>query len=491
MESIMFEHLPASTRILLVSGAGIALAAALATSQPFFDKADLASSGAAPAAGEPAEAAGVAGPQDVAKVAERVKPAVIAVISHAVENAVVAPPLQGQDIRKQPYRFGTSQGSGFFITADGYAVTNNHVVNGSAAAEIRLDDGKTYKARVVATDPTSDLALLKIDGRDDFPHVKFADKSPDVGDRIISVGNPFGLGGTVTAGIVSARGRDVSKSSASKARYEDLIQIDAPINRGNSGGPTFDLAGNVIGVNTIIFSPTGGSIGIGFAIPSEKVKSVIAQLKEKGSVTRGWLAMQFQSVTAEIADTLELAEPSGILVTEVEPQGSAAEAGLKIGDLIKSIDGATIRDSHQFNRALDGTPPGAAVVLGIVREGQDRSIIASVGSTPVPANAPPRQAKADVETKGREKQLGLQLAPAGMGGGEGHGARVIAVDPLGLAAGRGIDPGDVILDVSNQEIQVPDDVYRLIADAQRAGKRSILMRIQLSGSAQFISLALD
>ena len=486
----MLEHLPASTRILLGSGAGIALAAALATSQPFFDKADVAS-GAAPAERGLAEPAGVSGPQDVAKVAEQVKPAVIAVISHAVENAVVAPPLPGQDMQKRPYRSDTSQGSGFFITADGYAVTNNHVVNGSAAAEIRLDDGKTYKARVVATDPTSDLALLKIDGRNDFPHVKFADKAPAVGDRIISVGNPFGLGGTVTAGIVSARGRDVSKSSTSKARYEDLIQIDAPINRGNSGGPTFDLAGNVIGVNAIIFSPTGGSIGIGFAIPSEKVKSVIAELKEKGSVTRGWLAMQFQSVTAEIADTLELAEPSGILVTEVEPQGRAAEAGLKTGDLIKSIDGATVRDAHQFNRVLDGTPLGAAVVLGIVRDGQDRSIIASVGEKPVPANAPPLRATANEETNGREKQLGLQLAPAGTGGGEGHGARVVAVDPLGLAAGRGIDPGDVILDVSNQEIQVPADVYRLIADAQRTGKRSILMRIQSGRSTQFIPLALD
>jgi len=491
MESIMLEPLEASTRILLVSAAGIAVAAALATLQFSFDKADVASSGAAPAEHAPAEPTGVAGPQDVAKVAEKVKPAVIAVISHVAENAVVAPPLPGQDMHKHAYRFGTSQGSGFFITADGYAVTNNHVVNGSAAAEIRLDDGKAYKARVVATDPTSDLALLKIDGRNDFPHVKFADKAPDVGDRIISVGNPFGLGGSVTAGIVSARGRDVSQSSASKALYEDLIQIDAPINRGNSGGPTFDLAGNVIGVNSIIFSPTGGSIGIGFAIPSEKVKSVIAQLKEKGSVTRGWLAMQFQSVTAEIADTLELAEPSGILVTDIEAQGGAAEAGLKTGDLIKSIDGATVRDSHQFNRVLDGTPPRAVIVLGIVRDGQDRSIIASVGLKPVPANAPPLRATANEEIKGREKQLGLRLAPADTGGGEGHGARVVAVDPLGLAAGRGIDPGDVILDVSNQEIQVPDDVYRLIADARRARKRSILMRIQSGNSAQFIPLALD
>jgi S1-C subfamily serine protease len=261
MERIMFEHLSASTRILLVSGAGVALAAALATSQPFFDKVDVASSGAAPVERAPAEPASVAGPQEVAKIAEQVKPAAIAVISHIVANAVVAPQMPG--MQKNPYRFGTSEGSGFFITADGYAVTNDHVVNGSAAAEIRLDDGKTYKARVVASDPTSDLALLKIDGRNDFPHVKFADKAPDVGDRIISVGNPFGLGGTVTAGIVSARGRDVSKFTASKATYEDLIQIDAPINKGNSGGPTFDLVGNVIGVNSIIYSPTGGSIGIG------------------------------------------------------------------------------------------------------------------------------------------------------------------------------------------------------------------------------------
>jgi serine protease Do len=357
-------------------------------------------------------------------------------------------------------------------------------------AEIRLDDGKIYKARVVGTDPTSDLALLKIDGRNDFPHVKFAEQAANVGDRIISVGNPFGLRGTVTAGIVSARGRDVSRSSASEPTYEDLTQIDAPINKGNSGGPTFDIAGNVIGVNSIIFSPSGGSIGIGLAIPSEKVKSVIAQLKEKGSVSHGWLAMQFQSVTAAIADALELPEPSGILVAAVEPQGGAAEAGLKASDLIQSIDGDIVKDSHQFSRLLDSTPPRAAVVLGIVREGQDRSIIASVGAKPVPANAPPLQAAANEQTKGRDQQLGLQLAPVGTASGKDHGAVVVAVDPLGLAAGRGIDPGDVILDVSNQEIRNPDDVHRLIAEAQRTAKRSILMRIQSGDSAQFIPLPL-
>ena len=188
--------------------------------------------------------------------------------------------------------FSTSQGTGFFITADGYAVTNEHVIKGSKVAEVRTDSGAVYRAEVVGEDPTSDLALIKVEGRTDFPHVRFAETSPRIGDWIIAIGNPFGLGGTVTAGIVSARGRDLSNDA-----YEDLLQIDAPVNKGNSGGPTFDLDGNVVGVNTMIISPTGGSVGIAFAIPSARAVRVIAQLRAKGSVTRGWLGLQFQSVS--------------------------------------------------------------------------------------------------------------------------------------------------------------------------------------------------
>ena len=206
------------------------------------------------------------------------------------------------DHHPQPHgQFVTGQGSGFFITADGYAVTNNHVVDKAKAVEITTDDGKTYDAKVIGTDPRTDLALIKVDGRSDFPYVKFADTTPRIGDWVVAVGNPFGLGGTVTAGIVSARGRDIGSGP-----YDDFIQIDAPVNKGNSGGPTFDVEGNVIGINTAIFSPSGGSVGVAFDIRAETVKTVVAQLKDKGFVSRGWIGLQIQPVTSDIAESSRL-----------------------------------------------------------------------------------------------------------------------------------------------------------------------------------------
>ena len=227
------------------------------------------------------------------------------------------------------------QGSGFFISADGYAVTNNHVVDKADSVEITTDDGKTYTAKVIGTDPKTDIALIKVDGRTDFPFVKLADKTPRIGDWVLAVGNPFGLGGTVTAGIVSARGRDIGAGP-----YDDFIQIDAPVNKGNSGGPTFDVDGNVIGVNTAIFSPSGGYVGIAFAIPAETVKSVVAQLQEKGSVTRGWIGVQIQPVTADIADSIGLKKAEGALVADPQADSPAAKAGIQSGDVIVSLNGA-------------------------------------------------------------------------------------------------------------------------------------------------------
>src|SRR5262245_53971859 len=213
----------------------------------------------------------------------------------------VPPPPPGRNV--------TGQGSGFFISADGYAVTNNHVVDRASNVQVTADDGRTYEARVIGTDPRTDLALIKVDGRNDFPYVALAETSPRIGDWVLAVGNPFGLGGTVTAGIVSANGRDIGAGP-----YDDFIQIDAPVNRGNSGGPTFDVNGHVIGVNTAIFSPSGGNVGIAFAIPASTVRSVVAQLRERGSVTRGWIGVQIQPVTAEIAESLNLKSTQGALV---------------------------------------------------------------------------------------------------------------------------------------------------------------------------------
>jgi serine protease Do len=290
---------------------------------------------------------------------------------------------------------------------------------------------------------------------------------------------------------VSAQGRDVAKSEVSQANYQDLIQIDAPVNKGNSGGPTFNLAGNVVGVNSIIFSPTGGSIGIAFAISAEKAKTVIEQLREKGVVTRGWLGMQFQSVSPEIADSLELAKASGVLVADIVANGPAADAGLATGDVLTSVDGETLKDSHQLARILDRTAPGAVVVLETVRQGRSRTVAVSV-SQQAQAQLPPTSQPEKVGQQPR--RLGLRLAPAAVSGshaGTGPGAVVTAIDPAGLAAGHGIDLSDVILDVANQAVESPDDVDRLVANAQGAGKQSVLVRIRSGETTQFIPLPLN
>jgi serine protease Do len=429
-----------------------------------------------------------------AQIAATVKPAVIGVRARTVEGGsqrqsakAETDPAPHATPETRPPRFNTSVGSGFFITADGYAVTNNHVVKGSSTAEVRTDDGKTYRSRVVATDPSTDLALLKVDDRNDFAHVHFADEAPSVGDWIITVGNPFGFSGTVTAGIVSAQGRDVGKESGGKGLY-DLIQIDAPVNRGDSGGPTFDLAGNVIGVNTMIFSPTGASVGIAFAIPSSRAKPVIEQLKDRGSVARGWLGIHYQTVSPAIADSLKLEKPSGVLVADVQPGGPAAEAGLVAGDLVNSVNGETIGSARDFTRALDDTAPGSVVILGVAQKGNEKFITATVGEPPPPEV--PKQPNVGNQNGGPERpQLGLALAPAGaVSDATRRGALVVGVDPGGLAAGRGIDPGDVILDVAQQAVTTPEDVYRIVADAQRAGSQSVLVRIRSGDTAQFIAL---
>src|SRR5712692_4593995 len=268
-------------------------------------------------------------PAGFADVVEKVKPAVISVRVKLDEGPQTSsdeglPFPQGSPFDRFFRQFGapnmpnmpngrhlvTGQGSGFFISADGYAVTNNHVVEKASTVEVTADDGKTYTAKVIGTDLRTDLALIKIDGAN-LPYVHLADTAPRIGDWVLAVGNPFGLGGTVTAGIVSARGRDIGAGP-----YDDFIQIDAAVNKGNSGGPTFNTEGSVIGVNTAIFSPSGGSVGIAFAIPAATVKAVVAQLKEKGAVTRGWIGVQIQPVTPEIADSLGLKNRDGALVAE-------------------------------------------------------------------------------------------------------------------------------------------------------------------------------
>ncbi len=381
----------------------------------------------------------------------------------------------------------TGQGSGFFISGDGYAVTNNHVVDKAENVQVTTDDGKVYQAKVIGTDPRSDLALIKVDGRSDFPFVKFAEGNPRIGDWVLAVGNPFGLGGTVTAGIVSARGRDIGNGP-----YDDFIQIDAPVNKGNSGGPTFDVDGNVIGVNTAIFSPSGGSVGIAFAIPADTVKKVVSQLKDKGSVTRGWIGVQIQSVTPEIADSLGLKNALGALVAEPQSGGPAAKAGIEAGDVITAVNGTTIKDARELARQIGGLPPGSSVKLSILHKGAEKSVALTLGQLPNE-----REARADTgtnnDTAGTDvPRLGLTLAPAGQVAGSGNeGVVVTNVDPNGIAADHGLKTGDVILDVGGKKVGNPGEVRDAIRDAQKDGKRTVLMRVKSGGEGtKFVALRL-
>ena len=380
----------------------------------------------------------------------------------------------------------TGQGSGFFISADGYAVTNNHVVDKAENVQVTTDDGKIYPAKVIGTDQRSDLALIKVDGRGDFPFVKFAEGNPRIGDWVLAVGNPFGLGGTVTAGIVSARGRDIGNGP-----YDDFIQIDAPVNKGNSGGPTFDVDGNVIGVNTAIFSPSGGSVGIAFAIPADTVKKVVAQLKDKGSVTRGWIGVQIQSVTPEIAESIGLKNVQGALVAEPQADGPAVKAGIEAGDVITQVNGAPIKDARELARQISGMPPGTTVNLLVLRKGSEKTISLKLGQLPNEreARAEPRSN----EPSGTEvPRLGLTLAPAGQVAGSGNeGVVVTNVDPNGIAADHGFKTGDVILDVGGKRVGSPGDVRDAIRDAQKAGKNTVLLRVKSGAEgAKFVALRL-
>jgi len=441
-------------------------------------------------------------PVGFADIVEKVKPSVISVRvklerpanSALTEDDLPFPP--GSPFERFFRKFGapnapggkevvTGQGSGFFISADGYAVTNNHVVQNAETVTVTADDGKTYTAKVIGTDPRSDLALIKVDGAN-FPFVKLADASPRIGDWVLAVGNPFGLGGTVTAGIVSARGRDIGAGP-----YDDFIQIDAPVNKGNSGGPTFDVDGNVIGVNTAIFSPSGGSVGIAFAIPADTVKSVVAQLRDKGSVTRGWIGVQIQPLTADLADSMGLKQTTGALVSEPQPDSPAVKAGIQSGDVITSVDGADIHDARELARRIGTMAPGTSVKLGLIHQGQEKTVTLTLGTLPnekQAENTPQNQREvpdSDVP------KLGLTLAPASkVSGSDGNGVVVTAVADGGIAADHGFQVVDIILDVGGKTVSTPADVRKSLADARKEGKRAVLFRVKSSQGTKFVALPL-
>ena len=339
---------------------------------------------------------------------------------------------------------------------------------------------------MIGADARTDVALIKVEGGSGFPFVKFSEGKPRVGDWVVAVGNPFGLGGTVTAGIVSASGRDIGSGP-----YDDFIQIDAPVNKGNSGGPSFNMQGEVVGVNTAIFSPSGGSVGIAFSIPAATVQSVIAQLKDKGSVSRGWIGVQIQPVTADIADSLGLKRAEGALVAEPQANGPAAKAGIEAGDVITKVNGETVKDARELARTIGGLAPGTAVKLNVLHKGEDKTVNLTLGQLPNSL-----EAKADTDkggaTRGTEvPKLGLTLAPASTVAGAGkEGVVVTDVDPKSAAAERGFKEGDVILEVAGRSVSSPADVRSALEAARTDKKSSVLMRLRTGDASHYVAVPL-
>jgi serine protease Do len=456
-------------------------------------------------AADTASAAATA-PAGFADLVAKVKPAVISVRVKIDETANMASMDQSNDREVVPFapgspmekffrQFGepgmpngmqrhqviTGEGSGFFISADGYAVTNNHVVDHAKSVQVTTDDGTIYTAKVIGTDPKTDLALIKVDGKNDFPFVKFAEHTPRVGDWVVAVGNPFGLGGTVTAGIVSARGRDIGAGP-----YDDYIQIDAPINKGNSGGPAFNVDGNVIGVNTAIYSPSGGSVGIGFDIPADTAKMVVAQLKEHGHVTRGYLGVQVQPVTSSIAESLGMKKAEGVIVDERVPDSPAAKAGLETGDVITAVNGKPVKDAREFARTIGGLAPDSSVKFDIMHNGEAKSLTATLAQMP---NEQTAQAETSEHgAAANTPHLGLAVEPADTAGAGNKGVVVTAVEPDSPAAQQGIEPGDVILDVNGKQVGNAADIRKAMTEAKNQGKHDLLMRVKTARATLFVAV---
>jgi serine protease Do len=379
------------------------------------------------------------------------------------------------------------QGSGFLIDASGYIVTNNHVAGGAEEITVTLQDGRQLDAELVGSDPRTDLALLKIDA-DNLPYVAFGDSDKArVGDWVVAIGNPFGLGGTATAGIISARGRDIRLGD-----YDDYLQLDAPINLGNSGGPVFNVAGEVVGVNTAIFSPNGGNVGIGFAIPANQAKDIIADLRENGTVERGWLGVQIQNLDEDLAQSLGLENARGALVAEVVEDSPAADGGIQAGDVITRFDGEEIADPRELSRLVAAATPNAGAKVTVWREGRSRELTVELGEAQPEAVAANQRSGG---AQGSNAALGLTLRPLNdadratldIPGGV-NGAVVTAVAPGSPAAEKGIRPGDVITRVNQQEVNSVGDVVAALNSARERDETALLL-VRRGDSQRFVALS--
>ncbi len=373
-----------------------------------------------------------------------------------------------------------SQGSGFFISRDGFLVTNNHVVEGGSAFTVVLEDGSELDAKLVGTDPRTDLAVLKVEDDREFTYVTFADDSKvRVGDWVVAVGNPFGLGGTVTAGIVSARGRDIGAGP-----YDDFIQIDAAVNRGNSGGPAFNLNGEVVGVNTAIFSPSGGNVGIAFAIPASTAKDVVSSLMQNGAVMRGWLGVQIQPVTDEIAESIGLNKARGALVTEAQADGPARDAGIKAGDVITAVNDRDVASPRELARLIAQIAPGSNVKVTLWRGGAQETVDVALGQLPGDEKRADSQVPAPAAANTTLEDFGLTVTRAD----NGEGLVVTDVEPGSAAAERGIAAGDVIVAVNSVTVSSTDDVGRAVEEAAKAGRKAVLVQVSRDDANRFVAL---
>jgi serine protease Do len=460
-------------------------------------------------------------PATFADLAAKVTPAVVNVSSTHVETADAQQPNmpdfkgtpfeqffkqfmenQGQGQGGKPMkRKATALGSGFVIDPTGYIVTNNHVIESATDIQVTTTDGVDHPAKLIGADPKTDLALLKIETTKPLAYVQFGDSDKTrVGDWVLAVGNPFGLGGTVTTGIVSARSRDIHEGP-----FDDFLQIDASINQGNSGGPTFDMNGNVVGINTAIFSPSGGSVGIGFAIPANLAKPILAELKDKGSIQRGYLGVEIQQVTPEIAKAIGLDEPKGALVASIQPDSPAAKAKLEPGDVIVSFNNQPVHEMRDLPRLVAETDPNAKVELGILRNKKEMTVATTVGKLKdddkVASNDQQSQdekAPADANAGVQVSALGATLAQVtpqtrqlfNLDDNE-KGVVVSDLDSDGPLADQGIRPGDVIQRVADAPVDSPADVKRL-ADKAKANKENVLlMLVDRQGHSLFVAVKLD
>jgi len=436
-------------------------------------------------------------PFELADLAARLSPAVVN-ISTTQEMEVGA---DGEPVASEPGAPSSgpaekvqSLGSGFVIDSKGIIVTNNHVIDGADKIDVTFTDGTTLPAKVLGVDAKTDIAVLKVEATAPLAHVALGNSEKlRVGDWVIAIGNPFGLGGSVTAGIVSALNRDIHAGD-----YDDFIQTDASINRGNSGGPLFNLSGDVVGMNTAIISPSGESVGIGFATPASTIMSVVPQLVARGKIDRGWIGVRIQSVTPELASSLELKDRHGALVAGVADGGPAAEAGIETGDVIRSFNGRNVAEMRDLPRIVAGTAVGKTVKVGILRGGRARELTLKVRLLEeAPDEAEQEQPEKPLSLI-KLKTLGLELVAADEAmrkkfdlAPDARGAVVSDVAADSMAADKGIRPGDLIVRVGSVYVTSPQQMVDEVGKERKSGRTSVLLRVVTGGVARFVAVAVD